>query len=613
MNSRLHLFAGAALAVSCLNAPAMAAKMPVKVKIVAINDFHGNLESPGNFRANASAPNVASGGVDYLAGYIAQARQINPNIAVVSAGDLVGASPLVSALFHDEGTIETMNRLGLDFNAVGNHEFDAGREELLRKQNGGCYPHDANTCKGAQVGTPVPFEGAKFRFLAANVVDTASGKTLFPPYGIKTFNGVRVGFIGLTLKETPTIVTPAGVAGLEFKDEAQTINSLIPQLRARGVEAIVVLIHQGGAQDTGAPNPSLPDINGCAGLLDNTDGSGTPSPIKAIVGKLDDAVDLVISGHTHTAYNCAIPNAKGRPVPVSSANALGRVITDIDLTLDPVSGHVKELAVLNRVVDRTNTAVTPNATIQNIVSGYKALVTPIANQVIGAVTQDLPNTRDRACNMPAGELIADAQLKATQAVGFGEAQIAFMNPGGVRSPGFVYNQISGSEKPGEITYGEAFTVQPFGNSLVTLTLTAQQLKDVLEQQFPGCMDQAANRVLLPSAGFSYAWDASKPLCQKISDVKLVRNGAVTPIVDGNGQVIKPNATYRVTVNSFLATGGDGFKIFNLGTHRLGGAQDIDALLDYLKPFKSPNAPYDPNRPELAKPRIQRLDAGASCS
>ena len=261
---------------------------------------------------------VPAGGVDYMAGLVKQLKADSPNSVVVSAGDLIGASPLNSALFHDEPTIETMNRLGLEFNAVGNHEFDDGREELLRMQNGGCHPSDANSCRGNQVGTAYPFEGAKFDFLAANVVDTASGKTLFRPYGIKSFKGNRVAFIGMTLESTPSIVTPTGVAGLSFRDEADSANALIGELKRRGVKAVVVLLHEGGVVSTGS-------INGCAGV------SG---PIVNIVSRLDDAVDLVVTGHTHQAYNCKLANGAGREVPVTSAGSFSRLITRIDLTID---------------------------------------------------------------------------------------------------------------------------------------------------------------------------------------------------------------------------------------------------------------------------------------
>lgn len=569
----------------------------IQVKLIALNDFHGNVQSPGTFRANAASTAVPVGGAEVLAGYVNQLKSQNPNNAVVAAGDLIGASPLISALFHDEPTIEAMNRIGLEFNAVGNHEFDEGKDELLRMQFGGCHPSDTNTCKGAQVGTPVPFEGAKFKFLAANVFDTSTGKTIFPPFGIKVFNGVRVAFIGMTLMGTPTIVTPSGVAGLRFDDEADTVNALVPMLRARGIESIVVLVHEGGAQ-TVPPSPS--DINGCVGKL-------AGSPIAKIVARLDDAVDAVISGHTHAAYNCMLPNKAGREVPVTSANSFGRVLTDMDLTIDKRSRDVVNVATVNRVVDRTNPGIVPVAGIKAIVDNYGTLAAPVANQVIGSIKSDVSNTRDAACAMPAGELIADSQLKATQPAAFGAAQVAFMNPGGVRNPGFVHAQVSGSEAPGDITYGEAFTVQPFGNNLVTMTLTSQQIKDLLEQQFNGCLGQTATRVLLPSIGFSYTWNGAAPACSRIVDVKL---GSET-LVSG-GVVVNPANTYRVTVNNFLATGGDGFTTLVGGTSPLGGAQDIDALIAYLADFKSPKPPYDPNNPLLGKPRIQRIDTGTSC-
>src|SRR5262245_8783688 len=579
---------------------------PITVKIIGLNDFHGNLQPPGNFSTGPGAPSVPSGGVDILAGYVADLKSKNPNNVVVSAGDLLGASPLISALFHDEGTIETMNRLGLEFNAVGNHEFDQGKNELLRMQNGGCHATDLDkSCKGNIAGTPTPFEGAKFKFLAANVVDTATGRTIFPPYGIKRFGSVRVAFIGMTLKETPTIVTPTAVAGLQFNDEADTVNALIPRLRARGVAAIVVLLHQGGAQTT---PPSPPDINTCVGGLNG-------SPIKDIVGRLDDAVDLVISGHTHQAYNCLLPNKAGRDILVTSANAFGRVLTDIDMQIDSISGKVVSVTANNIVVDRTNKAIAQNTIIADIVAKYDTLVSPIANQMIGSITEDVPNIKNVACEVPAGDLIADAQLEATKPAAFGGAQVALMNPGGVRVNGLVSNQSSGGEAPGDVTYGEAFTVQPFGNSLVTMTLTAQQLKDVLEQQFAGCQIpgqpvQTVNRVLLPSNGFRFTWDFTMPPCEKILNVSLTVGG-VTDIVQ-NGVVINPDNTYRVTVNSFLATGGDGFTVLNDGTDRLGGAQDIDALITYFAVFKQPNPPYNPNAAALGKPRIIRAGSGTAC-
>lgn len=609
------LGAGAALLVLSLVAcgsdddPVPPPPPPFTVKIIGFNDYHGNLQSPGTFGENTNVPTANRppvGGAEFLAAHVARLKAQNPNNVVVGAGDFIGATPLISSLFFDEPSIETLNRIGLEFNAVGNHEFDKGSAELLRLQSGGCKQtggaQDTNSCKGATVGTPVPFEGAKFKWLSANVIRTSTGQPLLPAFGTKTFNGVPVAFIGMTLRATPTIVTPTGVAGLEFRDEAQTVNALVPTLKAQGIEAIVVLVHEGGFQ-TGA----LADINGCEGNL-------AGSAIADIVSKLDNAVDLVISGHTHAAYNCKLPNATGRQIPVTSSSAFGRVLTDINVTIDPASKDITVVTATNRLVVRNDPAITADAAVLDIVNKYNGLVSPIANQVIGAITAALPNTRtDAACNMPAGDLIADAQLAATAASGFGDAVIAFMNGGGVRNPGFTFAASVG-EGDGNVTYGEAFTVQPFGNSLVTLTLTAQDIRDVLEEQFAGCRGQSATatRVMLTSAGFKYTWDGAQACNARIRSASLTRNGVTEAIVTA-GNVVNPTKTYRVTVNNFMATGGDGYSTFLKGTNLLGGAQDIDALVAFLAGYKAPNKPFTPNTnpADGGTPRINRT-GGTTC-
>jgi 5'-nucleotidase len=601
---------------------------PFDVKIIGFNDYHGNLLSPGTFGVNTSIPAAsrpAVGGADYLAAYVARLKAQNRYHVVVGAGDFIGATPLVSALFYDEPSVETLNAIGLEFNAVGNHEFDKGSAELKRLQRGGCKVVDGvvdpNSCKGLGSKRPGRFDGADFRWLSANVIETARGRPLLPPYGVKRFRGVPVAFIGMTLKATPTIVTPSGVAGLEFRDEADTVNALVPKLRRQGIEAIVVLVHQGGFQSAG-----FSDINGCDGNLANSD-------IARVIERLDDAVDLVVSGHTHAAYNCSaktvdvtnggatvtprptgLLNAAGRLIPVTSASAFGRVLTDIDVTIDPKSRDIVAVAPTNRLVDRTDPTIVADAKVKAIVDGYAALVSPIANQVIGSITAELPNTAvDAACNMPAGDLIADAQLAATAPAGFGGAQIAFMNRGGVRSPGFTYAGSPAGEGDGNVTYGEAFTAQPFGNSLVTMTLTAQDLKNVLEQQFAGCRGQGAatTRIMLPSAGLRYTWNGANACDARISNLTLTASGLTETIVDANGTVVNPAKTYRVTVNNFMATGGDGYTTFLNGTDLLGGAQDIDALVAYMAAFKAPSPAYDPTAAALAKPRIARV-GGTTC-
>ena len=557
----------------CLTLSGCAHPVMTKIKIVAFNDFHGQLESPGTFRQTPASPastNVSVGGVDWMAGYIAYLKRQNPNTVVVSAGDIIGATPLISALFHDEGTIETMNRLGLDFNSVGNHEFDEGKTELKRMQSGGCHPTDPNTCRGADVGTPYPFEGARFTFLAANVMESATGNTIFPAYAIKNVGGIRVGFIGMTLKETPTVVAPSGVSGLLFMDEAATVNALIPKLHALGAEAIVVLIHQGGTVPT---TQSVSTINLCVGGLND-------SPIKAIVNQLEGGVDLVVSGHTHQAYNCQIANRDGRHISVTSAYAQGKVLTDIEMTVNQTTGKVSAVTANNIVVDCSNSAITLNNTLKTIVNNYKAIATPIANRVIGTIRATITRATNGAGESALGDVIADAQLLETQAVGFGEAVVAFMNSDGIRAD-LTYPSSAVDEGDGKVTYGEVFTVQPFGNTLVTLTLTGAQIHVLLEQQFTGCTlgypvdapvtGQPFNRILQVSKGFTYAWKERGTACNNVdpSSIKI------------NGIQVDPAASYRVSVNNYIADGGDQFYVLTQGANRLGGALDIDAFEDYF--------------------------------
>lgn len=528
--------------------PVAAHSGSVSVQILAINDFHGNLEPPAG--SSGRVGTINAGGAEYLATHIKQLEATNPNTVVVSAGDLIGASPLLSALFHDEPTIEAMNQIGLDFNAVGNHEFDEGAAELKRMQNGGCHPTD-----GCLDGDP--FAGANFRFLAANVVQAKNRKTLFPAYKIRSFGGVKVAFVGMTLEGTPTIVTPAGVAGLKFLDEADTLNKLVRELRENGVKTIVALIHEGGLPTGG--------FNECPGI------SG---PIVDIVNRTSHEVDLFITGHTHQAYNCVID---GRPV--TSALSFGRLVTDITMTLDRSSGQPTFTSINNLIVTRD---VAKDAGVTALIGKYNAIAAPLANRVIGSITADITRVATPAGESSLGDVIADAQLAATAPANFGGAVVAFMNPGGIRADLTFAGSLAG-EGDGKVTYGEAFTVQPFGNSLVTKTMTGAQIKAVLEQQFDNPI-AGQNRILQVSAGFSYSWSASAPTGSKVDPASIKINGVV----------VDPAASYRVTMNSFLATGGDNFSAFNLGTNDLGGAVDTDALEAYFV-ANSPVAPGLRNR------------------
>jgi 5'-nucleotidase len=541
---------GPGLTITRAEAVTLMFREPEQLQILAINDFHGNLD-------NSSGSFGGTGGIGELGAHMRAREADAKNSIIVSAGDLIGASPLISALFHDEPTIEAMNLLGLDINGVGNHEFDEGSLELLRMANGGTHPVDGDF--GGTV-----FEGADFDFLAANVRVKATNETLFAPYTIRTFGGVDVAFIGMTLEGTPSIVTQAGVEGLTFHDEIETVNALVPELQAMDIEAIVVLLHEGGFSD--------------GGDLGNECGGGLSDPLASIVDGFDRAVDLVIAGHVNDEFVC-----DHNGIWVTMADGTGRLFTDIDVTLsrqtyDMTIVHAENVPNLN-----DPSVVTPAADLQALRELYAGLAAPLANQIIGTITTDITEAESAAGESALGDVIADAQLAATEGVGVGEADVAFMNPGGIRAD--LLFAAGGSEADGEVTYSEAFTVQPFGNSLVTMTLTGAQIEALLEQQWGG--DQpAGGRILQVSDGFTYTWDSTTA---EDSGDRI----AIGDIMIGGG-AIGAATEYRVTVNSFLADGGDNFTILRDGTDRLGGEIDLDALVTYFG-ANSPVPPGPQNR------------------
>ena len=518
----------------------------VNLQILAINDFHGNI-------ATTSGAFGGVGRADFLAANMRAAEAEADNSIIVSAGDLIGASPLISALFHDEPTIEAMNLIGLDINGVGNHEFDEGPAELLRMQFGGSHPVDGDLDGD-------PFLGADFEFLAANVTIDVTGGTLFPPYTIRNYQGVKVAFIGMTLEGTPTIVTPSGVAGLTFHDEVETVNALVPVLQKKNIEAIVVLMHEGGFASEGGGNG-----DGCGTLSGN---------LADIVDGLDDAVDLVIGGHNNQRFACLDHNGKA----VTMAYHSGRMFTDIDVTLNRVTKDMTVQTINNK--ENFQAAVTPAPDLTALVDKYDTLSAPLANAVIGSTTADILRANNAAGESALGDVIADAQRDATDDPGFGGAVVAFMNPGGIRDD-LLFVEISGGEALGEVTFGEAFSVQPFGNSLVTMTLTGAQIHELLTQQWVG---QTSPRILQVSSGFTYMWDASQPDANKVDAATIMIGGVM----------VLPGSSYRVTVNSFLADGGDNFSVLVDGTDRLGGEVDLDALVTYFG-LNSPVAPGPQDR------------------
>ena len=529
---------------SCVQAPAV----PIAVAIFAINDFHGNLMPPqGGFPDPATGTSIPAGGAEYLATLIHQLRARQPNSIFVAAGDLIGASPALSSRYQDEPAIEALSLMGLEASSVGNHEFDKGSAELLRLQNGGC--NASAGCKG-----PRPFTGAGFRYLSANVVVSATGKTLFAPYYIKSFGGVRIAFIGLTLKGTPGIVAPAGTAGLEFRDEVETVNALVPQLHAQGVRAIVVLVHQGGVAGGG-----YNDCNNFSGALG------------AIVPRLDKSVSVVISGHTHRAYNCVID---GRTV--TSAYQYGMMVTKIDLELDPATQQVISQKAENLLVEDRFYARDPGQT--RLLSDYEAQMAQFENRVLGNITASLTRARSAGGESALGDVIADAQLAALAPTDQGGAQIAFMNNGGIRSD--LVRQGDG----GAVTFGNLFAVQPFANRLLTLTLTGAQIKTLLEQQWT---NPAAGPTLQVSRGFSYGWQAGAPIGDRVRNMTL------------NGIAVNPERSYRVGLSDFLAGGGDGLTVLRQGTNPQAAMTDIEAAEAYIRA----NSPITPGPLD----RIRRLD------
>jgi 5'-nucleotidase len=532
----------------------------IDVQVLGINDYHGHLEAstPGAIEGSPA------GGSEYLSAKLNELREGHKYSLTVAAGDLIGGSPAFSGLFHDEPSVESLNAMQLDVSSVGNHEFDEGVTELLRMQDGGCHPVDG--CYFPDE----PYPGADFQWLAANVVNETTGDTPLPPYWVEQFKNVKVGFIGMTLEATDTLVAAAGIQGWDFLDEAETANALVPILKAQGVEAIVVLLHEGGSQ---TPPPG--DVDACVGIT---------GPIVAINDALDPEIDAMITGHTHLPYNCLLPDADGQPRIVTSAYSYGRVVTELNLVLDKRTKDVRR-----DLSTSTNHAVIqdelmPDPAMTAIIEKWQPLYDEAGNTPVGTISADInrggdPPGTDRGVESAAGNLVADAQLWATSP---NAAEIAFMNPGGLRSDLTYLSSQDPPEGDGVVTFGEAFTFQPFGNTLLTFPMTGAQIQSVLEEQ---CQPSDASRPFLHlgvSEGFTY--DLAKTIVGGVCTDISVTN------VQLNGVPIDPTGSYQVTANNFLADGGDNFDTFSTVTGpRLDGGNDLEALINYLGTF----GPVDP--------------------
>jgi 5'-nucleotidase len=543
-------------------APSPVASAPLRLTLIALNDFHGQLSTPPGVTPvpSTDAPDtrvsIPTGGVASLAAVVSQLRVQNPLTAVVAAGDLIGASPLTSALFHDEPTIEALNLAGLEFSAVGNHELDDGLAELLRMQNGGCASDAPQASCHRQ-----RFSGARFKYLAANITEADTGRLPFPAHAFKTFDlgqgrTLKVGFIGAVLRGVPAVVVPASIRNLEFGDEADTINAAVPELRAAGADVIVVLIHEGGlTSQTTFDDTTCPDFSG---------------DILPIVDRLDPAIAVIVSGHTHRTYIC---RRNGRLV--TSAGSQGRFVTEIELILDPTSRRVlsssaKQIAVTNRLPSSVT-----SAEVQDLVDAYTMAAAPLTQRVVASIREDITRRESADGESALGNLVADAHLAAMSALDAGGGQIAVMNSSGIRADLLADN--------GRVTYGDIHAVHPFANSLITLTLSGTQLHALLEQQW-----LRGDSVLQISAGFRYEWRASGAPGARV-DIASMRL---------NGRPIDPTGKYRIVTNEFLANGGSGYTVLTEGTDRTRGILDSEALEKYL-------AAHSPlSRP--AGGRIQRV-------
>lgn len=523
----------------------------VELQIVALNDFHGQIEPPSGSQTlyynTTNYPFKAEvGGASYLATQIKALKATNPNTIIVSAGDCIGASPLVSALFHDEPTIEALSEIGLEYSAVGNHEFDKGVPELQRMQYGCC--HQVDGCQDKD-----RFVGAGYYYLTANVVNSSTNNTLFPPYMIREIEGIPVAFIGVSLKDTPAIVAPSNVRGLAFLDEADSINAAVRELKEKGIKTIIVLIHDGGQQD-GLPSESK---NFRGSIID-------------VVKRCDKEVDVFVTGHTHQYY---VSTIDGRIV--TQADYQGKFLTDIDLVISKETGDVLLARAKNVAVTRD---VPKDADVSEIVEKYSTLAKPLTQKVIGSITADISKTPSNSGESALGDVIADTQLYSASQEG---ALVAFMNPGGIRTD-LIY-KASQSEGPGNVTYGEAFSVQPFSNSIFAVNLTGSQIDELLEEQFDN-PSPGTNSILQVSRGFNYTWNQSAPPGQKV-DINSIKI---------NGKTIDPKGSYRVAANGFLAEGGDNFTVFSAGKNKVCGIGDVDAFIEYFQAF-SPVLPGQMDR------------------
>ncbi|WP_406183491.1 bifunctional metallophosphatase/5'-nucleotidase [Streptomyces sp. NBC_01006] len=535
----------------------------VDVQMLSFNDFHGTLEPPQGSsgtvterQADGTTKAIPAGGVEYLATSLREARKGHEYSVTAAAGDMIGGSPMLSGLFHDEPTVEALNKLKLDVSSVGNHEFDEGKTELRRMAYGGCHPVDGCFESGKD------YTGAEYKYLAANVTDEKTKRPLLNPTFIWKKGDVKIGFIGVTLEGTPDVVTADGVKGLKFGDEVETINKYAAELDKQGVKSIVALIHEGGLPASGAYNYDC-NVPGA--------GAGVSGAIVDIAKNIDPKVDALVTGHTHQAYACNIPDPAGNPRMVTSAASYGRAFTDTTLTYDrQTKDIVRTAALAPKPVTKAVTRDQPKAPdMTELITRWNALAAPVASRPMGYISADIAGRGSEAPEKPLGDVIADSQLEATAPAAKGGAQLAVMNPGGIRAD--LAYKAAGGEGDGVVTYGESYTVQPFNNLMNVVDLTGAQLITALQQQVSGPVNGPNPKILQVSKGFTYTLDMTKTGADRI----------VVDSVKLNGAAIDSAKTYRVAMNEFLAGGGDGFTVLKDHKNKLVGVPDLEAFNAYL--------------------------------
>jgi len=542
---------------------------PVEVTVAAINDFHGNLLANPFKYADATAAGgevkLKAGGIAALSGLLTELRAKDPELLLIGAGDMVGGSPPISSMWADEPTVDALDLLGLKFSVVGNHELDLGKTELLRQIQGGCQsPRPDKACQFDKA-----YNGASFPYISANLMDKSTGKPLFPAYRIEQAHGAKIAFVGATLKDVGAYVSAKSMDGLYTVDEADAINALLPELKQQNVDAVVVVIHQGGETPERFDQPNCSQLTG---------------DVVDVVKRLDPQIKVVVTAHTHQGYLCRVGDTL-----VTQGASFGRLLTQLTLTLDTDKHQLLDVKAQNLVVDSTRYQATKEvAALQAQVESRSQaqLGQPLARLAAREVKRETNAAGESAM----GDLIADSQLAATRALG---AQVALMNLGGMRM------DIALEEGQEQVNYGQVAAVQPFNNTLNIVTLTGAQLQQLLEQQWQeGSMGFYP---LQPSSSLTYRWDASRPQGQRILAESLM--------VDG--QLVQPEQSYRITVNSFLAEGGDNFGVLKQASNRLDtGLNDLEALITYLQARDQAGQPAGN---AVAEQRLQRVGASLAGS